>query len=309
MSSGRDNPKDRARRTCAGLALLVAGCGATPEPVTSSNAAVIAHRGASGYLPEHTLEAYTVGFEMGADFLEPDLVMSRDGHLVCSHDLTVTSRSNAAFLYPDLVDAEGEVWIKDLFLAELRKIEVTDEDGEGSYRYATFTELLDLTELLGARKGEKVGLIPELKAPAWHRERGLPMEGALIEELAKAGYLSRGDPVIVQCFDRDSLQRMRSEHGCSFPLVLCLRKQPKEDDLEWAAENCEGVAPHRASIEDPLTGATTDLLARARELGLSVFPYTFKDEVAAMRRFLHVHRVEGIFTDFPDKGVAARDKP
>ena len=113
-----------------------------------------------------------------------------------------------------------------------------------------------------------------------------------MEELAKAGYLTRGDPVIVQCFDRDSLQRMRSEHGCSFPLVLCLRKQPKEDDLEWAAENCEGVAPHRASIEDPLTGATTDLLARAREapqLRLELLPRLGPPQNRALSNSAHTH--------------------
>lgn len=270
---------------------------------------MIAHRGASGYLPEHTLEAYTVAWEMDADFLEPDLVMCRDGHLICSHDLTLTERSNAAALFPKLADEDGKVWIKDLLLADLRSVEFTDSEGGGSYRYATLKELLDLAQLLSARTGEKVGLIPELKAPAWHRSGGLPMEGALMEALAKAGYLSRSDPVVIQCFDRDSLRRMRAEHDCAFPLVLCLRREPLEDDLGWAAEHCEGVAPHRDSIEDPETGATSDLITRAHALGLSVFPYTFGDEEEAMRRFFHEHGVEGVFTDYPDKGVSARARP
>ncbi|MCH2107303.1 MAG: hypothetical protein MK291_11755 [Planctomycetes bacterium] len=305
----RADIKIRAWRAGAGLALLVASCGTTPAPATPSNAVVIAHRGASGYLPEHTLEAYTVAWEMDADFLEPDLVMCRDGHLICSHDLTMTERSNAALLYPDLADSDGKVWIKDLFLAELRMVEVTNEEGEGSYRYATLEELLGLVQLLSARTGEKVGLIPELKAPAWHRSIGLPMEGALMEALARGGYLSRGDPVVIQCFDRDSLQRMRAEHGCTFPLVLCLRREPLGDDLGWAAEHCEGVAPHRKSIEDPETGVKTELITRAHELGLSVFPYTFGDEQEAMRRFIYQYGVEGVFTDYPDKGVAARGRP
>ena len=307
--SARAEIKGWARHTVAGLALLAASCGTAPEPVAPLSAAVIAHRGASGYLPEHTLEAYTVAWEMDADFLEPDLVMCRDGHLICSHDLTITERSNAAFLFPDLADKEGKVWIKDLFLAELRRVEVTDAEGEGSYRYATLEELLGLVQLLSARTGEKVGLIPELKAPAWHRSSGLPMEGALMEALAKAGYLSRSDPVVIQCFDRDSLQRMRAEHGCTFPLVLCLRREPLEDDLSWAAEHCDGVAPHRKSIEDPEAGVRTDLITRAHELGLSVFPYTFGDEEEVMRRFFHEYGVEGVFTDYPDKGVAARARP
>ena len=104
---------------------------------------MIAHRGASGYLPEHTLEAYAMAHEMGADFLEQDLVMSRDGHLICSHDLTATKNSNAALLYADRASEEGEVRIRDLLLSELREIDVTDAGGGGSYRYATFEELLE----------------------------------------------------------------------------------------------------------------------------------------------------------------------
>jgi len=287
----------------------MAACGATPEPVTQSNAAVIAHRGASGYVPEHTLEAYSVAYEMGADFIEPDLVMCRDGHLVCSHDLTVTKNSNAAFLYPDLADEEGNVRIRDLFLAELRNIEVTDGRGQGSYRYATLKELIDLVQLLSSRTGDKVGLIPELKAPEWHRGEGLPMEAELMARLMEGGYILRSDPVIIQCFDRNSLRRMSTEQGCAFPLVLCLGREPLADDLTWAAEFCEGVAPHRAAIEDPETGAKTDFIERAHALGLAVFPYTFLDEEEVMRRYLHEYGVEGVFTNFPDKGVAARDTP
>ncbi len=307
MSEHKDSR--RAHGLCAGLALLATACGSTPEAVTPLNAAVIAHRGASGYAPEHTLEAYSIGYEMGADFLEPDLVMCRDGHLICSHDLTVTKNSNAAFLYPDLADEEGNVRIRDLFLTELRNIEVTDEEGEGSYRYATLAELLDLAQLLSARTGEKLGLIPELKAPEWHRSEGLPMEAELMNRLAVGGYALRSDPVIIQCFDRNSLRRMTTEHGCTFPLVLCLGKESAADDLVWAAEFCEGVAPPRAAIEDPETGARTGLIKRAHELGLSVFPYTFLDEEEAMRRYFHEYGVQGVFTNFPDKGVAARDKP
>lgn len=305
----RASKKRRAQLLTAGLFLVTTACSATPEVVAPLNAVVIAHRGASGYAPEHTLEAYSIGYEMGADFLEPDLVMCRDGHLICSHDRTVTKNSNAALLYPDRVDEEGNVRIKDLFLAELQRVEVAGENGLGSYRYATFTELLNLTQLLSALKGEKIGLIPELKAPEWHRSEGLPMEAELMSRLAEGGYELRSDPVIIQCFDRSSLRRMSEEHSCTFPLVLCIGKDSVEEDLLWASEFCEGIAPPRAAIEDPETGAKTDLIERAQGLGLSVFPYTFLDEEEAMRRYFHEYGVQGVFTNFPDKGVAARDKP
>ncbi len=296
-----------AWHSCLGLVALAAASGCSAPPQKAATGVVIAHRGASGYLPEHTLEAYSAAFEMGADFLEPDLVMSRDGHLICSHDLTTTKNSNAALLYADRASEEGEVRIRDLLLSELREIDVTDAGGGGSYRYATFEELLDLTQLLAVRTGEKVGIIPELKAPEWHRSEGLPMETALLSRLAEAGYRLRSDPAILQCFERNSLYRLGAEFGCSFPLVLCLGAESTADDLVWAAEFCDGVAPPRAAIEDPETGARSDLIERAHELGLAVFPYTFLDEEEAMRRYLHDYGVEGVFTNFPDKGVAARD--
>lgn len=298
------------RRRGLGIALLVfaSACGSTGESVERSNAVVIAHRGASGHAPEHTLEAYSIGHAMGADFIEPDLVMCRDGYLICSHDLTVRKESNAAYLYPDLVDAAGEVKIRDLFFAELRKVNFPDAAGEGSYRYASFVEFLDLMVLLGQRTGKKVGIIPELKAPAWHRSEGLPMEAELITRLAEAGYGALSDPVIVQCFDRESLRRLRVEHQCPFPQVLCLGKGFTEVDLAWAAEFCDGVAPHRASIEDLQTGEASGLVEKAHALGLAVFPYTFENEEAAMRRYFYEHGVEGVFTNFPDAGVAARAK-
>ena len=298
-----------ARRLNIALLVITSACSSTREGLESTDAVVIAHRGASGHAPEHTLEAYSMGHAMGADFIEPDLVMCRDGYLICSHDLTVRKESNAASLYPDLVNGAGEVMIRDLFYAELKKVNFSDEAGEGSYRYASFVEFLDLMVLLGQRTGKKVGVIPELKAPAWHRSEGLPMEAELMARLAEAGYGALSDPVIIQCFDKESLRRLKVEHESPFPQVLCLRKNSTGDDLAWAAEFCDGVAPHRSSVEDSQTGEASGLVESAHALGLAVFPYTFEDEEAAMRRYFYEYGVEGVFTNFPDAGVAARARP
>ena len=298
----------RARCLSVTLLALLTACASTSESDERAVGVIIAHRGASGYAPEHTLEAYSLAHAMGADFIEPDLVMCRDGHLICSHDRTVRTESNAAFLYPDLVNAKGEVYIRDLFLADLRMVNFADEAGEGSYRYATFVEFLDLMKLLELRTGERTGIIPELKAPEWHRSSGLPMEAEFVTQLARAGYGALSDPVIVQCFERESLRRLRVELDSPFAQVLCLGKESTGDDLAWAAKFCDGIAPPRAAIEDVETGVVSELIESAQALGLAVFPYTFEDEEAAMRRYLHEYGVEGVFTNFPDKGVAARAK-
>ena len=296
------------RARCLGVALLalLTACASTSESDERVVGVIIAHRGASGHAPEHTLEAYSMGHAMGADFIEPDLVMSKDGHLICSHDTTVRKSSNVSTLYPKLVNQRGQVWLRDLSLEELSKVTFTDEAGEGSYRYVSFKEFLDLMALLELRDGEKIGIIPELKAPAWHRSIGLPMEKELVERLAEAGYQARTDSVIIQCFEKDTFRRLRVDHLCPFPQVLCLGKESIEEDLVWAAEFCDGVAPHRATVEDKETGAVSELVKKAHALGLAVFPYTFGDEEEVMRRYLHEYGVEGVFTDFPDAGVAAR---
>ena len=308
--SGVDQPYSRTTEywsVC--LLILLSACSSTGEELEQPGPVIIAHRGASGYLPEHTLKAYALGHAMGADLIEPDLVMSGDGHLVCSHDRTLRRTSNAAALYPHLANESGEVRFCDLTLAEIGRVEFPGKGGEGSYRYVTFAEFLDLMKRLGRSTGQQVGIIPELKAPGWHRSLGLPMEAELLDRLVEAGYGELGAPVIIQCFEKESLRRLRVEHGSPFRQVLCLGKDSTGEDLDWAARFCDGIAPSRAGVEDAETGAVSDLVARAHALGLAVYPYTFKDEQEAMARFLHEHRVEGLFTDFPDKGAAARDGP
>ena len=273
------------------------------------SAIVIAHRGASGYVPGHTIEAYTLAYNQGADFLEPDLVMSKDGALVCSHDLTVTRRSNAARLYPDLVDDQGNIKLMDLELSEIQAIEITDDEGRGSYRLMSFQEFLDLVQRLNAGKNRMVGIIPELKAPGLHRAQGLPMEAKLLARLLEAGHGDHPELVILQGFEQESMRRLGEEQASPFPLVLCLGKNTTHEDLISVAEYCQGIAPHRSAIEDSETGATTDLIDEAHQLGLRVFPYTFLDEEESMRRYFHNHGVDGLFTDFPDIGVSARDNP
>ncbi len=287
------------------LALLAACSSTRPQP----SSVIIAHRGASGYLPDHTLKAYALGHAMGADLIEPDLVMSKDGHLVCSHDRTLRRSSNAAALFPHLVGESGDVRFCDLTLAEIGSVEFPDREGEGSYRYVSFAEFLGLMERLGRSSGQQVGITPELKAPGWHRKQGLPMEAELLDRLVEAGYGEADAPVIIQCFEKGSLRRLRVELGSPFRQVLCLGKDCTGEDLAWAARFCEGVAPPLTAIEDAETGEVSDLVARAHALGLEVYPYTFQDEPEAMARYLHEYRVEGLFTDYPDRGVLARDTP
>jgi len=291
-------PRDAAAETRAHAAV------ATPRPQ------VIAHRGASGYLPEHTLAAYALAFQMGADVIEPDVVLTADGVPVCAHDVTMGRVTDVARVYPDRARDDGRYYWIDFTLEEVRRLRVTEGAGgpAGPIGGAvpTLGEMIRLVRTLNERLGRSVGIIPEPKRPAFHRQNGRPIEPALLEELAAHGYEGPADPCVIQCFELDSLRRLR-DAGCRLRLVWLVGREPADADLVSAAEFCHGLGPSRSLLEDD-AGRARPLLARARELGLALYPYTFGDEPAATARFFHQHKVAGLFTDFPDVALRARDR-
>ena len=150
----------------------------TNEAVTSPSKIVIAHRGASGYLPEHTLPAYALAHGMGADFIEPDLVLTRDGHLICLHDIYLQETTNAEQLFPDRARDDGRWYAADFTLDEIRRLQAEERldsrfpKGASRFAVPAFTEMIELVQGLNGRTGRAVGIYPELKAPAWHRAEG-----------------------------------------------------------------------------------------------------------------------------------------
>jgi glycerophosphoryl diester phosphodiesterase len=213
-----------------GLALVAAG-GTTGRATTMTGAPadggplVIAHRGASGYLPEHTLEAYLLGIEQGADFIEPDLVATRDGRLVARHEPNITTTTDVASR-PEFADRkrryvvdgrEEEGWFTvDFTLEELRTLRAVQSRPErpqqhnGRFAIPTFEEVIELAQREGARRGRSIGVYPETKHPTWHCERGLPLEEPMLAALRAAGWTRRSDPVFLQSFESGNLRWLRS---------------------------------------------------------------------------------------------------
>lgn len=185
---------------------------------------VIAHRGASGYRPEHTLEAYRLAIEMGADFIEPDLVSTQDGHLVARHEPDISSTTNVATLAQfadrkrtvrlDGVDVTG--WFTtDFTLAELRTLRAIQpradrsKDYDGLYTIPTLEEIIALARQESRVRGRPIGIYPETKHPSWHCELGLPLEPALLAALQAAGWTTRDAPVFIQSFESGNLRWLR----------------------------------------------------------------------------------------------------
>lgn len=212
--------------------LLLAACAGTPAgegryPTLDGKAPlVIAHRGASGYLPEHTLEGYRRAIALGADFIEPDVVASKDGELVVRHEPNITATTDvserpefASRKTTRLVDGVSETgWFTtDLSLAELKTLRAKqpmperDQSHNGKYAIPTLREVLDLARTEGTRVGRIVGVYPETKHPTYHVNAGLALEDRLLRLLAEYGYTTKNSPVIVQSFEVANLKYLRSK--------------------------------------------------------------------------------------------------
>ena len=211
--------------------ILSTACGGSDDPAalpTLDGAAplVVAHRGASGYLPEETYEAYVKAIDLGADFVEPDLVSTQDGVLIARHDPNLAYSTNVASLAQfaarqRTVSVDGEVqtgWFaSDFTLAEIKTLGGISTDAErpqqynGLYKIVTFQELVDLVKAKSASTGRIIGVYPETKNPTYHRDLGLPLEDKLIAIINAAGWNSKTAPIFVQSFEPSSLKYMRSK--------------------------------------------------------------------------------------------------
>ncbi|MBK5920069.1 hypothetical protein CCR80_03315 [Rhodothalassium salexigens] len=324
-----------------GLALWAAGMmvmaqdyegsvGPWPYPtLTGAAPLVIAHRGASGYLPEHTLEAYALAIELGADFIEPDLVMTRDGHLVVRHDSYLSTTTDVADR-PEFADRRTtrgdrtDWFVDDFSLAEIKTLKARqafpgrDRDHDDRYEIPSFAEVLRLAAGESARRGRPVGVYPETKHPGHFAARGLDMAQPLLDALATLEALPGRVPVFIQSFEPEILDRLKA--ASDWPLIVLVYPVVGADgtvrpsvSLERAATVAEGVGPAEALLVDA-TGADTGFVARAHAAGLAVHPWTHRlDQVpqwaadgrAELRR-LYALGIDGIFSDFTDAAVSLR---
>jgi glycerophosphoryl diester phosphodiesterase len=184
---------------------------------------VIGHRGASGYLPEHTLEGYALAIELGADFIEPDLVATKDGHLIARHEPNMINTTDVAE-HPEFAArrktvvldgaAEEGFWASDFTLAEIKTLRAKQAFAErpqqfnGKFEIPTFEEVIELAKRKGRQAGRVVGVYPETKHPTYHQKLGLPLEQRLLNVLTRAGWNYREAPVFIQSFEQSNLKAL-----------------------------------------------------------------------------------------------------
>lgn len=196
------------------------------NPGSNKQPLVIGHRGASGFLPEHTIASYTLAIEQGADFIEPDLVLTKDSVLVCRHEPMLSGTTNVSELSQfasrkttKLVDGVSyDDWFAgDFTLAEIKTLRAKQAFAERPQQYndlyeiPTFEEVIQLAKTQAAQKGRTVGIYPETKHPTFHEELQLPITDKALEALTKAGWNSATAPVYVQSFEVSNLQYIRTK--------------------------------------------------------------------------------------------------
>lgn len=252
---------------------------------------VIAHRGASGYLPEHTIEAYALAIEQGADVIEPDLVFTKDGVLVARHDRYLSTTTDVASR-PEFADRKKpnadpndapreDWWVEDFTLAELKTLRAVQpfpgrpKEHDGLYEIPTFEEVLALVSARAAEAGRPVGVYPETKHPGYFAGLGMDFAAPLLAALE--GF--EAGPVFIQSFEPDILKRLKGKTGAKL-VQLVYEETPGAGPnipLTDIAEYADGVGPEKGIVV-PGDGKRATFVDTAHKYGLFVHPWTFRND-------------------------------
>jgi len=306
--------------------MLAAFAAAPPRPL------IIGHRGASGHRPEHTLASYRLAAEMGADFVEPDLVSTKDGVLIARHENEIGATTDVASKFPDrkatkTVDGQSIAgWFtEDFTLAEIKTLRAKERlafrshEFDGRFDVPTFDEVIDLAQQMGKELGRPIGVYPETKHPTYFRGIGLPIEEKLLASLTAHGWNRRDAPVFIQSFESGNLRELRKRTGVRLMQLVTTAASVDAAGLKDIAGYADAIGPEKRLIvpvgPDGSLLPPTDLVTRAHALGLLVHVWTLRIDKEFLPAGYHGRAeaefeqfrtlgVDGLFTDFPD--VAAR---
>ena len=279
---------------------------------TPARKQLVAHRGASAYAPEHTVEAYKLALEQGADYVEQDLAVTKDGVLVCIHDLTLDRTTNVEEIFPTRFaeDKTGGTAVKrwlvgDFTLAEIKKLDAGSwfNPKFAGAKIPTFQEAIDTV-------GKRAGLYPELKDPAFYRARGVSPEKLLADILKKNGLLTTlaSSRVIIQSFDDTTIKALAKDLP-QVPRVWLVDPASApgidtEAKVKQVGTWATGLGPNKMIV-----AARPELVTWAHAAGMTVTPWTFRASNTGtfasvreeMSKFLYEYGVDAVFTDNPDQ--------
>lgn len=301
-----------------GVVLLTAGgCARRTRPADGSSLPramrplIIAHRGASGHRPEHTIEAYRLAIAMGADFIEPDLVMTKDRVLVARHENEIGETTDVADRFPArrrsaVIDGDTVTgWFaEDFTLAELKTLRARERVAtrshahDGLYEIPTFDEVLAFVRERERATGRTIGVYPETKHPSYFAAIGLPLEDSLLAALERHGFRGRDDAVFIQSFETGNLRALRGRTRIRLVQLVDAAGQPADlaragdprgyvdlvtpAGLREIATYADAIGPHKSLVRRlgaaGGAGAPTVLVRDAHAAGLAVHVWTLRSD-------------------------------
>lgn len=300
---------------------------------------VLSHRGASGYVPEHSYNAYQLAIDLGTDYIEPDLVVTKEGRFVAMHDLLLDDTTDVAS-HPEFADRKTTksvdginttgFYVIDFTFEELQTLTLKQRMSgrtdlyDGYFRIPTFEDIMELVQTHYISTNFTIGLYIELKHPSFHLEHGFNTADMLLSQLSMGGYLTAGEavpsdleqvvPVVIQCFERDTLVYLKER--TSIPLIYLLNIATAA--LYWSPEGLSdiasfagGVGPQKEFFQGDSARAVSNV-EMAHEAGLKLHPWTFRldsgvgtqfrgDFRAEQEYYLCCLKMDALFTEFPDR--------
>lgn len=294
---------------------------------------IIAHRGASGYLPEHTLEAMALAHAQGPDYIEQDLVLTRDSQLVVLHDIHLETVTDVEQKFPERAREDGRFYALDFTLTELKTLNVHERQnangtpvfsnryaGNGHFTIATFEEQLTSIAELNRLTGRNIGFYPEIKSPAWHRAEGYDISKIVLETLRANRLDDPNANIYLQCFDFEEIKRIRNELDAKVKMVQLIADNDwGESDTDYsalktpkgikdAAKYVQGIGPwlgHVTQSANPPSFELADWVTTAQAEGLRIHPYTFRLDALPpgitaeqlLQLIVGKWKFDGVFTD------------
>ncbi|ACH93196.1 glycerophosphodiester phosphodiesterase [Borrelia duttonii] len=317
--------------------VLIISCAKENAKINKKSALIIAHRGASGYLPEHTLEAKAYAHALGADYIEQDIVLTKDDIPIVMHDPELDTTTNVAKLFPGRARENGKYYSVDFTLAEIKSLSLSERFDpetqqpiypnrfpatEYDFKIPTLEEEIKFIQGLNKSTGKNIGIYPEIKKPLWHKQQGKDISKIVIDILNKYGYKSKEDKIYLQTFDFDEIKRIREELGYQGKLIMLVGENDWEEaptDYEYikseegmaeVAKYADGIGPWIPQII--INGQITGLISLAHKYNMQVHPYTFridalpsyvKDPNELLELLFIKAKVDGLFTDFVDISI------
>lgn len=299
---------------------------------------IIAHRGASGYVAEHTRAAYAYAHALGADYIEQDVVLTKDAVPIIMHDVILETTTNVAELFPDRNREDGHFYAIDFTLEEIKQLHKGERlNGflesaaypkrfpakKFLFKIQTLEEALVLIQGLNQSTGREAGIYPEIKKPDFHREEGMDPVAPFMDVLEQFGYTQPGAPCFIQCFDAPTVRQIRKSYGDHLKLIQLIGENlwgESTTDYDYLrsakgvkeiASYADGIGPRIERLVHLKDGQLewTPLFHYAKKHNLKIHPFTFRQDDLPFpgiseSQFLDFvfqkDGFDGIFTDFPD---------